>query len=205
MVERWRQQWREGRAARVTSKGSPGRPRLSDAQVARLERELRSGRAAPRRLAMAEQSSKTRPASRCCVPGLEAGSAGRRWYGAEAGARAGCPWWARPANRRTIAVDLRSPRIPRAQGPTEGFRLAGLSCPAGPRRIQLGGPVVLIWDNVRIHLTAALRETPVSAARSRTAGFRPRPAGGRRPAVSRSPFQGAARAGSAHAGRRSGS
>ncbi|KAF5990522.1 transposase [Streptomyces sp. WAC00263] len=24
--------------------------------------------------------------------------------------------------------------------------------------IQLGGPIVLVWDNVRIHLTAALRE-----------------------------------------------
>ncbi|MFF2935148.1 transposase [Streptomyces mirabilis] len=25
-------------------------------------------------------------------------------------------------------------------------------------RIQLGGPIVLVWDNVRIHLTADLRE-----------------------------------------------
>ncbi|CAL9669929.1 hypothetical protein SUDANB178_07386 [Streptomyces sp. enrichment culture] len=25
-------------------------------------------------------------------------------------------------------------------------------------RIQLGGPIVLVWDNVRIHLTAPLRE-----------------------------------------------
>ncbi|GGV90020.1 hypothetical protein GCM10010228_77600 [Streptomyces massasporeus] len=42
-VERWRQQWREGGAAGVASKGSPGRPRLSGAQVARLERELERG------------------------------------------------------------------------------------------------------------------------------------------------------------------
>ena len=27
-------------------------------------------------------------------------------------------------------------------------------------RIQLGGPIVLVWDNVRIHLTADLREKP---------------------------------------------
>ncbi|MFF3412293.1 helix-turn-helix domain-containing protein [Streptomyces sp. NPDC002742] len=28
-VERWRRQWREGGAAGVASKGSPGRPRLA--------------------------------------------------------------------------------------------------------------------------------------------------------------------------------
>jgi transposase len=42
-VERWRRQWREGGAAGVASKGSPGRSKLSDAQVARLERELERG------------------------------------------------------------------------------------------------------------------------------------------------------------------
>ncbi|WP_099907034.1 winged helix-turn-helix domain-containing protein [Streptomyces sp. TLI_171] len=42
-VERWRGQWRERGAAGVRSKGSPGRPRLSDAQIARLERELERG------------------------------------------------------------------------------------------------------------------------------------------------------------------
>jgi transposase len=42
-VERWRRQWRERGEAGVLSKGSPGRPRLSDAQIARLERELECG------------------------------------------------------------------------------------------------------------------------------------------------------------------
>ncbi|TFV30070.1 transposase [Streptomyces sp. T1317-0309] len=42
-VERWRRQRREGGAAGVASKGSPGRPRLSDVQVARQERELERG------------------------------------------------------------------------------------------------------------------------------------------------------------------
>ncbi|MFJ4678249.1 winged helix-turn-helix domain-containing protein [Kitasatospora sp. NPDC088783] len=42
-VERWRRQWREDGEAGVASKGSPGRPRLSDAQMARLERELDRG------------------------------------------------------------------------------------------------------------------------------------------------------------------
>jgi transposase len=42
-VERWRRQWRERGADGVQSKGSPGRPKLSDEQVARLERELERG------------------------------------------------------------------------------------------------------------------------------------------------------------------
>ncbi len=42
-VERWRRQWREGGAAGVASKGSPGRSKLSAAQIARLERELERG------------------------------------------------------------------------------------------------------------------------------------------------------------------
>ncbi|GAA2123246.1 hypothetical protein GCM10009759_74200 [Kitasatospora saccharophila] len=33
-VERWRRQWRERGEAGVLSKGSPGRPRLSSAQIA---------------------------------------------------------------------------------------------------------------------------------------------------------------------------
>ncbi|MFC9331238.1 winged helix-turn-helix domain-containing protein [Kitasatospora sp. NPDC057015] len=42
-VEYWRRQWCEDGAARVASKGSPGRPKLSDAQIARLEGELERG------------------------------------------------------------------------------------------------------------------------------------------------------------------
>ncbi|MEU3749068.1 winged helix-turn-helix domain-containing protein [Streptomyces narbonensis] len=42
-VERWRRAWREGGETGVLSKGSPGRPRLSEAQVARLEQELERG------------------------------------------------------------------------------------------------------------------------------------------------------------------
>ncbi|WP_455431833.1 IS630 family transposase [Streptomyces fagopyri] len=42
-VERWRRQWRERGEAGVLSKGSPGRPRLSEAQITRLERELERG------------------------------------------------------------------------------------------------------------------------------------------------------------------
>ncbi|WP_331447373.1 winged helix-turn-helix domain-containing protein [Streptomyces xanthochromogenes] len=42
-VKRWRRQWREEGLAGVASKGSPGRPRLSETQIARLERELERG------------------------------------------------------------------------------------------------------------------------------------------------------------------
>ncbi|MEW2470280.1 winged helix-turn-helix domain-containing protein [Streptomyces sp. NPDC046994] len=42
-VERWRRAWREQGESGVLSKGSPGRPRLSKDQIARLERELERG------------------------------------------------------------------------------------------------------------------------------------------------------------------
>jgi transposase len=42
-VERWRRRWREEGLAGVASKGSPGRPRLSDRQITRLEGELVRG------------------------------------------------------------------------------------------------------------------------------------------------------------------
>ena len=42
-VERWRRSWRERGGLGVLSKGSPGRPRLNDIRVGRLERELERG------------------------------------------------------------------------------------------------------------------------------------------------------------------
>nr|WP_202556529.1 winged helix-turn-helix domain-containing protein [Streptomyces sp. SID4950] len=42
-VERWRRAWREQGEAGVPSKGSPGRLRLGDGQIARLARELERG------------------------------------------------------------------------------------------------------------------------------------------------------------------
>ncbi|MDI5961534.1 helix-turn-helix domain-containing protein [Streptomyces sp. SL54] len=42
-VERWRRARPESGEAGVLSKGPPGRPRLSEAQIARLERELECG------------------------------------------------------------------------------------------------------------------------------------------------------------------
>ncbi|MEH6376256.1 helix-turn-helix domain-containing protein [Streptomyces sp. KLMMK] len=42
-VEHWRQQWRERESEGLLSKGSPGCPRLTESQVARLERTLAQG------------------------------------------------------------------------------------------------------------------------------------------------------------------
>ncbi|MEU0395737.1 helix-turn-helix domain-containing protein [Streptomyces sp. NPDC006208] len=42
-VERWRRAWRERGEVGVQSNGSPGRPKLSPVQIARLERELDRG------------------------------------------------------------------------------------------------------------------------------------------------------------------
>ncbi|MFC9399183.1 winged helix-turn-helix domain-containing protein [Streptomyces sp. NPDC057027] len=42
-VERWRRAWREYGQGGILSQGPPGRPRLSETQIARLERELERG------------------------------------------------------------------------------------------------------------------------------------------------------------------
>ncbi|MEU2554597.1 helix-turn-helix domain-containing protein [Streptomyces sp. NPDC013313] len=42
-VERWRRAWRENGEAELLPKGSPGGPRLSEAQIARPKRELEHG------------------------------------------------------------------------------------------------------------------------------------------------------------------
>lgn len=42
-VERWRRAWREQGEVGMLSKGSPGRSKLSEAQVVRLEQELERG------------------------------------------------------------------------------------------------------------------------------------------------------------------
>ncbi|MER7682158.1 helix-turn-helix domain-containing protein [Streptomyces sp. NPDC096934] len=42
-IERWRRAWREGGEAGVLWKGSPGGPRLSEPQIARLEQDSERG------------------------------------------------------------------------------------------------------------------------------------------------------------------
>ncbi|MFJ9467741.1 transposase [Streptomyces caniferus] len=44
-------------------------------------------------------------------------------------------------------------------GEAEGLRLADFRDLIMRARTQLGGPIVLVWDNVRLHLTKPLRES----------------------------------------------
>ncbi|MEV8597803.1 transposase [Streptomyces sp. NPDC052012] len=44
------------------------------------------------------------------------------------------------------------------KGQPKGFSWRDLRDLLIRTRIQLGGPVVLVWDNVRLHLTAGMRE-----------------------------------------------
>ncbi|WP_457756420.1 IS630 family transposase [Streptomyces mirabilis] len=226
-VERWRRQWREGGAAGVASKGSPGRPRLSDAQVARLERELERGPLAhgwaDQRWTLARVKKLIRrlfrisytvegtwrllkrhgwswqqPTRRAIERDDDAVELWKKG-GLAAGksTAAACDGWIvfedeagqslTPPRARTWGRTGRTPVV-RVRGRVS---MVGMTCyKAGERsrliyvvreyrgrkdqpkgfgsrdfrvllvraRIQLGGPIVLVWDNVRIHLTADLRE-----------------------------------------------
>ncbi|MFF3543264.1 winged helix-turn-helix domain-containing protein [Streptomyces platensis] len=127
------------------SKGSAGRAKLSDAQFAWLERELERGP-------------------------LAQGWPDQRWTLARVKMLIGRlfhvsytlegTWrllkrnvwsWQQPA-RRAIERDEEAIDEPKGFG-WQDFR--GLLIRA---RNQLGGRIVLVWDNVRLHLTAGLRE-----------------------------------------------
>nr|WP_235787047.1 transposase [Streptomyces mutabilis] len=62
----------------------------------------------------------------------------------------------KPGSRSRLIYGLREYRGRRDE--PKGFGLEGLLPPPGPGRIQLGGPIVLVWDNVRLHLTRGMRE-----------------------------------------------
>ncbi|WP_444544898.1 IS630 family transposase [Streptomyces camponoticapitis] len=230
-VERWRRQWREEGLAGVASKGSPGRPRLSDIQIARLERELECGPLAHGwadqrwtlarvktmigrlfhisytvegtwRLLRRHGWSWQQPARRAierdddAVEPVEAGglAAGKStaavnnaWvvFEDEAG-QSMTPPRARTWGRLGVTP------VVRVRGRGSGrVSMAGMTCykpgersrliyavreyrgrkdePKGfgwkdyrglivRAHIQLGGPIVLVWDNLRMHLVAPLRE-----------------------------------------------
>ncbi|MGW4277661.1 IS630 family transposase [Streptomyces seoulensis] len=230
-VERWRRVWRECGQAGLLSKGSPGRPRLGEAQLARLERELERGPLvhgwADQRWTLARIKtmigrlfhvsytlegtwrllkrhgwSWQQPARRAierdddAVEGLEERHlAAGKSTAAERGAwivfedEAGQSMT--PPRARTWGRVGQTP-IVRVRGRGSGrVSMAGMACykpgqrsrliyavreyrgrkdePKGfgwrdfrdlilRARIQLGGPVVLVWDNVRLHLTAGMRE-----------------------------------------------
>ncbi|WP_443064970.1 IS630 family transposase [Streptomyces sp. NBC_00576] len=241
-VERWRRQWREEGLAGVASKGSPGRPRLSETQMARLERELERGPLAhgwtdqrwtlahgwtdqrwtlarvktmigrlfhvsytvegtwrllrrhgwswqqPARRAIERDGDAVEPVE---AGGLAAGkstaAANSAWvvFEDEAGQSM------TPPRARTWGRQGSTPVV-RVRGRGSGrVSMAGMTCykpgersrliyaireyrgrkdePKGfgwkdyrdlilRARTQLGGPIVLVWDNLRMHLVAPLRE-----------------------------------------------
>ncbi|WP_435226155.1 IS630 family transposase [Streptomyces sp. Tue6028] len=230
-VERWRRAWRELGEAGLLSKGSPGRPLLSEAQIARLDGELERGPLAHGwadqrwtlariktmigrlfhvsytvegtwRLLKRHGWSWQQPARRAlerdddAVEGVEEGdlAAGKStaaereaWilFEDEAGQSM------TPPRARTWGRIGQTPVV-RVRGRGSGrMSMAGMACykpgersrliysireyrgrkdePKGfgwrdfrdlivRARIQLGGPIVLVWDNVRLHLTVGMKE-----------------------------------------------
>jgi hypothetical protein len=60
--------------------------------------------------------------------------------------------------RKRIAGVLRGSEYRGPRGQRKGFGWRDLRNLVVRARIQLGGPTVLVWDNLRLHLTAAMRE-----------------------------------------------
>ncbi|WP_455772866.1 IS630 family transposase [[Kitasatospora] papulosa] len=229
-VERWRRQWREDGHAGVASKGPPGRPRLSDAQMARLERELERGPLThgwtdqrwtlarvktligrlfhvsytvegtwrllrrngwswqqPARRAIERDDHAVELWKREVAAGKSTAAANGAWvvFEDEAG-QSMTPPRARTWGRRG------STPVVRVRGRGSGrVSMAGMTCYKSGQRsrliyairecrgrknepkgfdwkdyrdlvlrahAQLGGPIVLVWDNLRMHLVAPLRE-----------------------------------------------
>ncbi|WP_443078130.1 IS630 family transposase [Streptomyces sp. NBC_01715] len=230
-VERWRRAWRECGEVGVLSKGSPGRSRLSEDRIARLERELERGPLAHGwtdqrwtlvriktligrlfhvsytvegtwRLLKRHGWSWQQPTRRAIerdddgVEGVDEGDlAAGKTTAAERGAwivfedEAGQSMT--PPRARTWGRIGQTPVV-RVRGRGSGrVSMAGMTCykpgqrsrliyaireyrgrkdqPKGfgwrdlrdlivRARIQLGGPIVLVWDSARLHLTAGTRE-----------------------------------------------
>ncbi|WP_436846685.1 IS630 family transposase [Streptomyces massasporeus] len=230
-VERWRRAWRKGGEAGVLSRGSPGRPRLSEAQIARLERELERGPLAhgwaDQRWTLARIKTligrffhvsytvegtwrllkrhgwswqqPTRRAIERDDDAVEVWKKGDLAAGKSTAAERGA-WIVfedeagqsmTPPRARTWGRIGQTPVV-RVRGRGSGrVSIAGMACykpgqrsrliyaireyrgrkdePKGfgwrdfrdlivRARLQLGGPIVLVWDNVRLHLTVGMRE-----------------------------------------------
>ncbi|MGW7332595.1 IS630 family transposase [Streptomyces sp. NPDC054840] len=228
-VERWRRQWRERGEAGVLSKGSPGRPRLSDAQIVRLERELERGPLvhvwADQRWTLARiktligrlfhvsytvVGAAAEAARLVLAAARPAGDRTRRPGGRGLGkgdlaagksTAAACNGWIvfedeagqsmTPPRARSWGHKGVTPVV-RVRGRGSGrVSMAGLTCYKPGKRsrmfysvreyrgrkgepkgigwrdlrdllvrahIQLGGPIVLVWDNLRMHLVEPMLE-----------------------------------------------
>lgn len=62
----------------------------------------------------------------------------------------------KPGERSRLIYAIREYRG--RKGEPKGFGWRDLRDLLVRARIQLGGPIVLVWDNVRLHLTAGMRE-----------------------------------------------
>ncbi len=203
-MERRRRQWRERGEAGVPSKGSPGRPRLSEKQIARLERELERGPLVHGwvdqrwtsarvktligrlfhvsytvegtwRLLKRRGWSWQQPARRAIERDDDAVELWRKqvWPRAKTWGRRGCTpvvhvrgrgsgrvsmagmTCYKPGERSRLFCSIHEYTGRKDQPKGFGWRdFRGLLIRA---RIQLGGPIVLLWDNVRLHLTKSLR------------------------------------------------
>ncbi|MFF0428605.1 transposase [Streptomyces sp. NPDC004520] len=148
--ERWRRAWRERGGAGILSKGSPGRPRLSSVQIARPERELERG---PLVHGWADQ--RWTPAR---VKTLIGRTPVVRVRGRGSG-RVSMPGMTcyKPGERSRLIYAIREYRG--RKGEPKAFGSRSLRDLLVRARIQLGGPIVLVWDNLRLHLTVGMRES----------------------------------------------
>lgn len=62
----------------------------------------------------------------------------------------------KPGERSRLIYAVREYRG--RKGEPKGFGLRDVRDLLARARIQLGGPIVLVWDNVRLHLAAGMRE-----------------------------------------------
>lgn len=162
-VERWRRQWREEGLAGVASKGSPGWPRLSDIQIARLERELEL--AAGKCTAAVNNAwvvfedeagqSMTPPRARTwgrrgCTPVVRV-----RGRGSGRVSMAGMTCY-KAGERSRLIYEIREYRGRKDE--PKGFGWKDYRDLIVRAHTQLGGPIVLVWDNLRMRLVAPLRE-----------------------------------------------
>ncbi|WP_330309794.1 MULTISPECIES: transposase [unclassified Streptomyces] len=60
--------------------------------------------------------------------------------------------------RLQVAADLWAAGVPGRKDEPKGFGWKDFCRLLVLARIQLGGPIVLVWDNVRLHLTYGVRE-----------------------------------------------
>ncbi|MFJ8009906.1 helix-turn-helix domain-containing protein [Streptomyces fagopyri] len=161
-VERWRRAWRERGFDGVLSKGSPGRPRLSEAQIIRLERELACGPPAhgwaDQRWTLARIKSLI---GRLFHVSYSVEGTWRLMNGFVLEYRPGAACY-KAGERSRLIYAIREYRGRKDE--PKGFGWRDFRDLIVRAHAQLGGPIVLVWGNVRLHLTSGIREFIVASA-----------------------------------------